>query len=233
MSLIPNPNQQTDKIIAPEGTHLARIYRFFYLGEHNRTWQGKDLTPAPKFSISFEIPAERHEFTKEKGNQPISGNTLITYSMSDPDRLKDTKSTFSRMLLALGGKQEYIKLYSHLTANITTQSEAMLAINEYIQKFNTCMITVTHNEKGYANIDQYTETMKGMTVHERENELLMFDFWKNRGNFDKLPEFQVKLVEQSNNWNEEETHKKLIQTTIKDQSLPVINVDDLNVQMPF
>ena len=232
MSLIPNQNQ-TEKVKATEGTHVARIYKFIYLGEHKREWQGKQLTPVPRFSISFELPNERFEFSKDKGEQAVSVSTLINYSMSDPDRLKDSKSVFSRMLLALGGRQEYIKLYSHLTTNVASEAEAIKYINEYIEKFNTCMISVLHNEKGYANIDQFTEVIKGMQVPARENELVIFDFWKNKDKISLLPEFQVKMIDSSNNYTafqQVRDEKPKIKT---EESLPTINADDLNVQMPF
>src|SRR5438552_3184662 len=112
--------------LIPEGTYLARIYRFIHLGTQSGMWQGKE-TLQRKILIGMEFPDKKTVFKEENGEQPYTIQNRFTLSMFKTAQLRG----FVESLL---GKK------------MTDEEAYEFELEDLVGK--TCMASVVHKD-GY------------------------------------------------------------------------------------
>ena len=159
----------------PAGSYVARCISVIDLGVQETPWGGKE-----KVYIGFEVPGERVEW--EKDGQAHDGPAIIggryTNSINEKSILGQHLTSWRGVPFTEDERQGF-DLFSVLGA--------------------PCMINVTHTEKNgkvYANINAIMRLPKGTECPPAETELLAYSPMDEAtaGNFDKLPEWQQKLV---------------------------------------
>ena len=243
MSRLYNPqeNEKKDFPLPETGVTLARVYQIIYIGERVITYEGQDSNKH-QYLLKFETPLLNYKFSEEKGEQPFSIERTYNFSIVRPEKIKETKSAFSKLLYALGGAEKYQAMYSKYTLECSSSEHKVTElINNYITENSVCQIDIVHNnskdgEKTYANIGETMSIMKGMPIPNRINEIMIFDFYKNYKNLEKFPKWIQEKIQSSITYNDRSHNQdetiKTIQVPVNNP-LPTINADDLNVQMPF
>lgn len=170
----------SNKTIAPEGMHVARIYQIIDLGT---TEQGGDYPGKKrKVQILFELPNETSVFDQAKGAQPFYAKSLYTLSMNSKAILrKDVESL-------LGKTMDDKEAYSFNIFNLIGKE---------------CMVQIVHAKKGdntYANIKTITPMPKGINCPPPFNEAMVFSTQQPDMNvFNKLHDFiqdKIKLSDE-------------------------------------
>lgn len=138
---IPKPNESTDFVPPPAGTHLAVCYRFVDLGtqETNFTDAAGNKKHSRKVLLGWELPDELME-----NGKPFIVQQRYTWSMSD-------KANLRKDLESWRGKAFEEKDFG--TFNI----------KNVLGK--PCVLTIVHKDEGgkvYANIAAVGKPMKGM-----------------------------------------------------------------------
>jgi hypothetical protein len=157
------------------GSYIARCVSVIDLGVQDTPWGGKE-----KVYISFEVPSERVEWEKDgqKHEGPAFVGSRYTNSINE-------KAILGQHLTSWRGKP-------------FTDDE-----RQGFDLFNVlgapCMINIVHTEKNgktYANIQSIMRLPKGMECPPAESELIGYTPMDEAkaGNFDKLMEWQQKLV---------------------------------------
>ena len=160
----------------PAGTYVGRCVSVVDLGVQETPWGGKE-----KVYLGFEVPDERVEWKDKDGNEhegPAFIGSRYTLSVNE-------KSILGQHLLSWRGvpftaeEREGFDLFTVLGA--------------------PCMISIVHEEKNnktYANIVSIMRMPKGVTAPPAESELIAYSPLDNdrAGNFDKLADWQKKLV---------------------------------------
>jgi hypothetical protein len=237
--------QQTklSRAIPEEGMTLARVYQVIELGEHTKpSLKNGVATQVAKYRywIQLELPNLVYDFGK--GEQPFSISREMPFTIQNPKDLGgEMVSPFSNLLFALGGRENYEKLWSQYTMSVTSESETTKLINDYFTNNQVCMIDVIHNvnesnpDIKYANIKDSKQLMKGMTCPKRVNKMFVFDFFSNFRNLELLPKFLQDKVKSSNTFmnGNYKVHSLPNQDPVITDELPVINTEDINVEMPF
>ncbi len=162
--------------LAP-GTYVARCVNVVDLGVQKTPFGGKE-----KVYFGFEVPSERVEWTDKQGVEH-EGPAFIgsTYTLSINDN-----SILGQHLTGWRGKaftpeeREGFDLFNVLGA--------------------PCMLSVVHDTNGtkvYANINSISRMPKGQKAPEAESELIGYTPGDPQfaGNFDKLPEWLQKKVQ--------------------------------------
>jgi len=190
------PKQQIREQVA-SGSYPARCYQMIHIGTIPSTYEG--LTRMRNvIRITFELPTETKVFNEKVGEQPLVISAEYTLSLGDKSKLKP-------VLEGWRGKK-------------FTDSE--------IEDFDItklvgvpAMISIIHNEKGYAEISSISKLPKGMECPKQvnENQVLEYDNW-NEELFSKLPIFLRDKIVQS------EEYKKL--KGILNDEIPVLNDDN-------
>ena len=130
---------------APEGTHLARCYRFIDLGtQHNEKWD----TLQRKVQISWELPTELME-----DGRPFIVAAQYTASLSE-------KAYLRRDLEAWRGRK------------FTDEERAGFELADVLGA--PCMLNIVHNDD-YANVQGIVALPKGMECPELVNKIQRFD----------------------------------------------------------
>lgn len=170
----------SNRTIAPEGMHVARIYQIIDLGTSE---QGGDYPGRKrKVQILFELPNETSVFDQAKGAQPFYAKSLYTLSMNSKSILRNNVESL------LGKSMDDKEAYSF---NVFT----------LIRK--ECMVQIVHakkNENVYANIKTITPMPKGIVCPPAYNEALIFSTQQpDMAVFNKLPDFiqdKIKLSDE-------------------------------------
>jgi hypothetical protein len=162
----------------PAGTYVARCVSVVDLGVQETPWGGKE-----KVYLGFEVPSERVEWKDQDGKEhegPAFIGSRYTLSINE-------KSILGQHLTSWRGKpfdEDERKGFDLFT---------VLGV--------PCMISVIHTEKNgktYANINSIMRLPKGTECPPAESELVAYTPMdaEHAGNFDKLQEWQKKLVRQ-------------------------------------
>lgn len=126
---------------APAGAHAARLYQIIDLGKQTSTYQGEEKS-SRQLLFSWEI-AELME-----DGRPWTVSQRFTASMGEMARLR--------------------KLISDWRGKALSDQEAReFDIETLVGK--ECLITITHNEKGYANIGSIAKLPTGMPAPKAHN----------------------------------------------------------------
>jgi len=151
-----------------EGTYIARCYSMIHIGTIPTEWQG-EKKKRNVVRIGFEFPTETKVF--KEGDKPKPYVLSQDYTLS-----LGKKSKVRPMLEAWRGKK---------------------FTEEEIEEFDwtnlvgvPAMVTVVHNDKGYATIQNITKPPKGTECPSQVNPSQISDYDNfNTELFDKLPDF--------------------------------------------
>ena len=149
---IPKPNETTDFVPPPAGTHLAVCYRFIDLGTQETEFNGQKKHQR-KVLVGWELPDEMMEDGK-----PFIIQKRYTWSMSEKANLRADLESWR-------GKSFEDKDFGPGGFNI----------KNVLGK--PCVLTIVHdtkNGKTYANIAAVGKPMKGMTAPEPTNPVTYF-----------------------------------------------------------
>lgn len=198
MGLKAKPRAATQKALPEEGLTPAICYQVLYLGHHKQTWNGKDKWN-PKVRFTFELPELTHVFDEKKGEQPF----VVS---AEHNLYLNTKSNFYKFL-----RQWFPKL------DIDENKEVDLA--KLAGK--KAMINVVHNEakngNTYANIGSIAPVMKGVTVGEPVNPVVVYDVDEHDEDaFQELPEWLQNKITESQEMQDQ--HGDEVEDAISDQS---------------
>lgn len=152
---IPKPNETTDFVPPPAGTHLGVCYRFIDLGtqETNFLDNAGNKKHARKVLLGWEFPDELME-----NGKPFVVQQRYTWSMSD-------KANLRKDLESWRGKAFEDKDFGPGGFNI----------RNVLGK--PCVLTIIHKDEGgktYANIAAVGKPMKGMAAPEPVNPIVYF-----------------------------------------------------------
>ena len=125
---------------APEGTHAARCFAVIDLGTQTSEWQGETISKR-KVLLGFELPDEMHTFDSKEGPRPFSVWSQYTASMHPKSQLRPTLEAWRGQKFAAGEAKDF-------------EFKNLLGV--------PAMVTITHNERGYANIAAIAKMPKGM-----------------------------------------------------------------------
>lgn len=162
----------------PAGTYIARCVSVVDLGVQETPWGGKE-----KVYVGFEVPDERVEWKDKDGNDH-EGPAFIG----------------NRYTLSVNEKSI---LGQHLTSwrGVPFTEEERQGFDLFTILGAPAMINIVHEEKNnktYANIVSIMRLPKGMQAKPAESELIAYSPLDNEKaqNFDKLLDWQKKLVRQ-------------------------------------
>lgn len=166
--MIKAPKAQTAPQIE-EGTYIARCYSMIQIGTALSTFtdENGDLKRINRIRIGFELPTETRMFKEVM--KPLVISQEYTLSLHK-------KSKVRPFLEAWRGKK--------FTDEETSEFDWTKLVGV------PAMITVVHNDKGYAEIAGITRPPKGMEcpAQVNANQVLEFDNF-NQELFEKLPDF--------------------------------------------
>ena len=173
-------------------TYPARNYIIADLGTQKSEWKGKEKL-LRKVYFCFELIGTKAVFNPEKGEQPFVLSQNFTLSLGDSSNLKPFLESWS-------GKE---------LADLPIDKNGDLDI---FASFGgkSCSITAFHVKdkkdpnKVYCNIKSIAPPIKALgPVAKSENELILFDIDdpNTHGNFEKLPKFVQKMIEESPEWS--------------------------------
>lgn len=150
------------------GTYVGRCVQMIHIGTVKETI-GKDEKRLNKIRITWETPTELRVFNEEKGEQPYLFSKDYTMSMSEKGNLR-------KMLEAWRGEK-------------FTEEQAE-AFDITVLLGVPCMLSIQHNQKGYAEISGVSKPMKGVPIPaqitpSKELNYDNFDYTF----FETLPEF--------------------------------------------
>jgi hypothetical protein len=161
--------QQSSFDIVPAGTHVARCYRFIDLGTQDVTWQGETKS-RHQVMLGWELPEElMHD------GRPYSMHQTYTWSMHEKSRLRqDLESWRGRKF----GPDDF-----HGDTQFDTKG--LLGV--------PCLLTVIHNDKGYANIAAISPLAKGMQCAPAVNKPVYLSLLPDRWNAETFASLSDKL----------------------------------------
>lgn len=167
-------------VLPPEGTHIARCYRFIHIGTVEEEFQGEPYQ-ANKIQLTFELPEEKHVFKEGDDPKPFVISSEYTMSMNERANLR--------------------KLIEGILGKTMTQEEADLFDLEGLVGMS-CLLTIKYktSAKGRkrAEIASASPLMKGQEAREGYNEskILTYSAW-NQEYFDTLPKYLKEKMEGS------------------------------------
>lgn len=150
-----NPPKAKNRDNPKRGAHYARVVGITDLGiQPAREWQGKHFEAAQKVEVTFELPNSKMEDGRPHW---ISKKVPVGWNVSETD--PSFTSGMMRIVLAVNPEEDVM--------------DAQI-LNRCLTK--PCQVMVSHNEKGYANIDSVTGVPDGTPVPELANPSFIFDW---------------------------------------------------------
>lgn len=169
-----------DFVQAPVGNHPARCIKLIDIGTQEGEYKG-----TPNFRrqiiVMWELPTETFE-NKDGKSAPFVVSKWYTASLSE-------KANLRADLVNWRGRE-------------FTDAELMGFESKNILD-KTCMVQVTHSEKGKARVTGVSSIPKGFTVPPRVNDLVYFSLERDEFSqevFDSLGEFFQKKIKSSPEW---------------------------------
>ena len=155
--------------LAPEGTHVARVYKFMNLGTRQQQYQGVDKAyPDTLVTFSLELPNEMNEFEVED---------------KDTGEKKQVSKPFvvsREFTLSMGKKSNLRPFVEGVIGTSLTDAEAgEFDVEELVGM--VCQVTIVHAkgkkdpDKTYANIKSVAPLMKGIEAPEAINKSVVQD----------------------------------------------------------
>lgn len=158
------------------GTYMARCYSMIHIGTTSFEYMG-ETKKSNKVRITFELPTETKVFKEGEEPKPLVISQEYTLSLHE-------KSKFRPILESWRGKK------------FTEEEMDNFDVTKLVGV--PAMISVIHNDKGYAEIATISKLPKGMECPPQfnENQVLAYDEW-NEELFQKLPDFLKKKIQSS------------------------------------
>lgn len=212
------PSETYDPIEA--GNHVARCISIIDLGtQTEKKFESEEEVQNQKIRITWELPHETYEHeNKDTGEKTTRCKTIGKEFKASLHE----KASLRKMLADWRGR------------DFTSEELAGFELANILDK--PCMLNILHTEKGdkkYANISAITPLAKGMNCPDRVNELTHYNIEDGKNDtYDKLPKFiQERISESAEFATLNEKSKTLHEPTT--QVVPDVNIDEINLQMPF
>lgn len=183
------PVQKKTYALAPEGTHIARVYRFMNLGTRIQEYKGqpKDY-PDTLVTFTLELPNELNEFE---------------YENKDTGEIEKVSKPFvisREFTLSMGKKSNLRPFVEGIIGTKLSDDEAGAFDIETLVGM-TCQATIQHSQsktdpdRKYANLVSVAPLMKGIEVPPAINEPQIQDVkTMTLDEINELPEFiQTKI----------------------------------------
>jgi hypothetical protein len=221
MSLTATAQSTSNFTPCPAGMHLARCIQIIDLGTQKTEWQGQEKEDK-KVRIVWETPSELITYTNKEGEEvtkPYVISKDYTCSLGEKARLRADLQTWR-------GKP------------FTEEELKGFNLTQLLGK--VCQIQIIHviakNGNTYANIGSITPLMKGMAEPEQVNPSVSFDLAEFDGKvFESLPTWLQDKIKLSPEYKAI-TNPEQIEAgkdVVSNGELPDINMDEINIQMPF
>ena len=176
------PKHESSRILCPEGQHPCRCYLVAYIGHHTVEWQGQ-TKDQPKLVLGFELPTETHVFDKDKGPEPFSISTTLTYSMFSVSKLR-------KLIEGWRGKP-----YA------TDDDADNVEFAKFLGVAGFCSIAhKDSNGKKYANLMSIMPLPKQIAIPGPVNKPVLYDIREHGNKMDGLPEWVKKKAMESREW---------------------------------
>jgi len=187
-----------NRVLIPEGNHMARCTRMVYMGEVDNMYNG-ELKKTRKVHLTFELPTETHVFDESNGAQPFSTSKTYTLSLAD-------KANLRKDLEAWRGKVFSKEELEGFDITAVLGAPLMLQIGTKT-KDNGDQISV---------IQSMASIPKGMTVPPMINEKFLFSVEEfDQSKFNNLPEWQQDDIKTSTEFKAMNT-KPVAEETIEE-----------------
>lgn len=190
-----------DFVLAPEGTHAARIYAIIDKGSHKRE-TAFGVKEKREISFSFELVDEMMPPNADGVSRPFSIQRTFNLSAHENSDLRKTIESIWKKF----------------------KDDHEASLFELKKMLNCpCLVTVKHitrGEKQYANIVSITSPLKGMDVKSAQNRLVYFSLGKDEFSqevFDSLPAKTQDAIMSSPEWAD----LKGLPKTVPDSDKPV------------
>ncbi len=193
------PKPIFNRILPPQGTHVARVINIIYLGtQYNKKYD----TTSPALRITWELPNEKAVFKEGEQPKPFVISREVSHSM--------------------GKKSSLRPIVEGVIGVALTDAEAYaFDTDELLGK--DCMLTVKHikdGEETYANVTTVAPLMKGIMCPPPLNDIFVLSFEKwNQDRFDKLPEFIREKIEKSPEYHDLKSGKVDTRVSAEDQKI--------------
>lgn len=173
-------NKGTDFKQVEPGTHPGRCFKIIDLGTQHSTYEGHEQVKK-QVLINWELPTELIPDGEFKG-QPYAVGRFYTASLNE-------KSNLRKDLEAWRGKA------------FTDEELDGFHLGKLLGQ--TCMLSVTHNTKGKAQVVGVMKLMKGVKVPDAVNSPVMFDIseW-NEEIFESLSDGIKDMIRKSDEYKE-------------------------------
>ena len=171
-----------ERVLAPAGTHIGRVYRFMNLGTRFQEYQGKTKDyPDTLINITWELPTELHEFTKksEDGTETTIEKPVVVSR---------------EFTLSMGSKSNLRPIVEGIIGATLKDEEAYNFDLEQLVGMAS-LVTISHKEsqsngKVYANVISTAPLVKGMEAPTPVNETEIFDVnTATQEEIEALPQF--------------------------------------------
>lgn len=221
-------------VLVPEGTHFARIYKIIDLGTHEDSYQGVTKGAKRVFRIYFEFPKIKHTFKEELGEQPLAMSKEFKMSFTSKDAA--THSGLTKLVNSVGdnGHDRHYNVFNLLGK--TTQLKIEHNTSE-------------SNGKTYANIKDYARLSAEQiemaelkpenykAVNEQKFLYLLPEYfsWED---YEAQPDYIKEKIQLSPEFAYLSKNKKSVTVEKLNEGVELpdvasIDVDELNIQMPF
>ena len=194
MALIVPQSEGGERILAPEGNHLAICTKMIHIGTQQEEYQGK-TKQQDKIFLYFELCHEKAIFKEENGEENFMVSKEYTFVFAD-------KSNLLRDINNWRGKP--------------LNEDEIKAFDIHVLLSKPCMVQIAHKVSGagnpYTQITNISALPKGMAVPDRVNDIFHFSVndW-DAMKFETIPNFIQEKIKASaeyaglqNNHNAEE-----------------------------
>ena len=169
-------NTKKDRVMLPEGSHVAVLVGLIELGTHE-TFYG----PKEQIALMFEFPNKKHTFKEDDGPVSLSRSVIVTSSLNQ-------KSTLCKYVVAIKGKQ--------LTKS---EMESGIDLSELLGR--ATLATIVHrpgkDEQVYDNITGLSIMPEGLPCGEVTSDPFVFEISAELKNWDKVPQWMQKKISES------------------------------------
>lgn len=147
--------------IAPEGTHMARLYKIINVGTQKIEWEGQ-VKEQVKVMLYWELPTEPITYTTQDGEEKTSVFSLsreFTFSMHEKGNLRPI-------------------IEGMIGTSLKDEEAYAFDLEDLIGK--ACLVTVAHKKskdgtKTYANVTGTAGLMKGQECPPQVNDSSIID----------------------------------------------------------
>ncbi len=189
MKIIARAPENKERILVPEGNHVARCIQMIHTGTISVSYADGDKQQ-DKVRIGWELPNEKAIFDKEKGEQPFVISKNYTLSMfKDGSRssalVKDLQSWRGRSFT-----EEELKEF------------------DIVKVLGApCLLNIVHetSKKGekFAKVESIATLPKGMECPPQVNPTVLYSVLEHDQEvFDTLPKFLQEVIMGSKEWKE-------------------------------